>query len=62
LGGFDVEIIFIIGIIIIVAFVGFELLEGVWALNAFDGGDEEWMAPLAIFSLLVFLAGLSYFG
>jgi len=57
-----VEVIFVIGIIVVIAFVGFELLEGIWSLVAFDGDDEEWIAPLAIFSLLAFVAGLSYFG
>jgi hypothetical protein len=57
-----VEVIFVVGIIVVIAFVGFELLEGIWSLVAFDGDDEEWIAPLAIFSLLAFVAGLSYFG
>lgn len=51
-----------IGFILVIAFVGFELLEGLWSLAAFDGDDEEWMAPLAVLSLLAFMVGLSYFG
>ena len=58
------EIIFVffaIGIVLTVAFVGFELLEGLWSLNAFDGDDEEWIAPLAVFSLLAYLGAILYF-
>jgi hypothetical protein len=65
LGGLDVELIYVIfgvGFIVTTAFVGFELLEGFWSLKTWDGTDEEWMAPLAVFSLLAFMAGLSYFG
>ena len=47
---------------VIIALAGYELLEGIFASGAFDGDDEEIFAPLALFSLLAFLAGLSYFG
>jgi len=50
------------GLVLVILFVGFELLEGLWSLTAFDGDDEEWIAPLAVFSLLAYVAGLSYFG
>ena len=46
----------------VVALAGYELIEGIFASGAFDGDDEEIFAPLALFSLLMFLAGLSYFG
>ena len=63
LGGFNVEYI-IFGVIIIVVggLAGYELIEGIVAGIKLDGDDEEIFAPIAIFSLLVFLAGLSYFG
>ena len=61
LGGFNVEII-IIGVGIIVALAGYELLEGIFASGTFNGDDEEIFSPMAIFSLLLFIAGLSYFG
>jgi hypothetical protein len=57
-----VYVFFAVGSVVTIAFIGFELLEGLWSLTAFDGDDEEWMAPLAVFSLLAFMAGLSYFG
>ena len=47
---------------LIVALAGYELIEGIFASGAFDGDDEEIFAPLALLSLLAFLAGLSYFG
>ena len=47
---------------LIVGFAGYELLEGIFASGAFDGDDEEIFAPIALFSLLAFVAGLSYFG
>ena len=48
--------------IIVGGVAGYELIEGVVAGIKLDGDDEEIFAPLAIFSLLAFLAGLSYFG
>ncbi len=65
MGGFNVEIFYVLfgmGLVLVILFIGFELLEGLWSLTAFDGDDEEWIAPLAVFSLLAFMAGLSYFG
>jgi hypothetical protein len=65
LGGLDVEffyVFFAMGFIVTIAFVGFELLEGFWSLGAYDGDDSEWIAPLAIFSLLAYLGLLVYFG
>tara|TARA_R100000030_G_C3156174_1_gene99490 strand:- start:278 stop:463 length:186 start_codon:yes stop_codon:yes gene_type:complete len=61
LGGFDVEL-FIIGVGLVVALAGYELLEGIFASGTFNGDDEEIFSPMAIFSLLMFVAGLSYFG
>jgi hypothetical protein len=61
LGGFNVEFI-IIGVCIVVVFTGYELFEGIFASGAFNGDDEEIFAPIAVFSLLAFVAGLSYFG
>ena len=55
-------VLFGMGLVLVILFVGFELLEGLWSLAAFDGDDEEWMAPLAVLSLLAFMVGLSYFG
>ena len=53
---------FIIGVGLVVALAGYELLEGIFASGAFNGDDEEIFSPIAIFSLLMFVAGLSYFG
>ena len=61
LGGFNVEL-FIIGVGIVVALAGYELLEGIFASGTFNGDDEEIFSPMAIFSLLMFVASLSYFG
>lgn len=47
---------------LVVALAGYELLEGIFASGTFNGDDEEIFSPLAIFSLLMFVAGLSYFG
>ena len=47
---------------VIIALAGYELIEGIFASGAFDGDDEEIFAPIALLSLLAFLAGLSYFG
>ena len=55
------EFVFIVGGII-VALAGYELLEGIFASGVFNGDDEEIFSPIAIFSLLAFIAGLSYFG
>ena len=55
-------VLFGMGLVLVILFVGFELLEGLWSLAAFDGDDEEWIAPLAVISLLLYMAGLSYFG
>ena len=54
----------VFGVIAIVVggVAGYELIEGIVAGIKLDGDDEEIFAPLAIFSLLAFLAGLSYFG
>ena len=52
----------IIGAGLVLGLVVFELFEGVWSLDMLDGDDEEWIAPLAMLSLLIFLAALSYFG
>ena len=52
----------IIGVGIIIALAGYELFEGIFASGVFHGDDEEIFSPIAIFSLLAFLAGLSYFG
>jgi len=54
--------LFIIGVGIVVALAGYELLEGIFASGTFNGDDEEIFSPMAIFSLLMFVAGLSYFG
>ena len=55
-------VFFAVGFIITTVFVGFELFEGFWSLNAYDGDDSEWIAPLAVFSLLAYLGLLVYFG
>lgn len=52
----------IIGMCIVVVFTGYVLFEGIFASGAFNGDDEEIFAPIAVFSLLAFVAGLSYFG
>ena len=55
-------VFFAVGFIITTVFVGFELFEGFWALDACNGDDSEWIAPLAVFSLLAYLGLLVYFG
>ena len=54
----------VFGIIVIVAggLAGYELIEGIIAGIKQDGDDEEIFAPIAVFSLLIFFVGLSYFG
>ena len=54
----------VFGVIAIVVggFAGYELIEGIDAGIKLDGDDEEIFAPLAIFLLLAFMAGLLYFG
>ena len=47
---------------IIIALAGYELIEGIFASGVFNSDDEEIFSPIAIFSLLAFVAGLSYFG
>jgi len=61
LGGFNVEVIIAV-IIIVGGLAGVELIEGIFASGVFDGDDEEIFSPIAVFSLLAFLAGISYFG
>lgn len=53
-------ILFAVSAILILA--GYELFEGIFASGVFNGDDEEIFSPLAILSLLAFVAGLSYFG
>tara|TARA_R110001592_G_scaffold151166_1_gene377403 strand:+ start:744 stop:914 length:171 start_codon:yes stop_codon:yes gene_type:complete len=54
---------FFIGIaIVVIGLAAFELFEGFSAMINLSGDDEEIFAPLAVLSLLVFVAGLSYFG
>lgn len=54
---------FFIGIgIVIIGLAAFELFEGFSAMINLDGDDEEIFAPIAVFCLLAFVAGLSYFG
>lgn len=53
-------ILFAVSAILILA--GYELFEGIFASGVFNGDDEEIFSPLAILSLLAFIAGLSYFG
>ena len=55
-------VFFAVAFIVTTAFVGFELLEGFWSLSTWNGDDEEWLAPLAVFSLLAYLGLLVYFG
>lgn len=55
------ELVFI-GAGIIIALAGYELIEGIFASGTFNGDDEEIFSPIALFSLLMFVAGLSYFG
>ena len=55
-------VVFGIIIVIVGGVAGYELIEGVIAGIKLDGDDEEIFAPLAIFSLLLFMVGLSYFG
>lgn len=56
------EFIIVAVVIIITGLAGFELFEGIFASGVFNGDDEEIFSPIAVFSLLIFLAGLSYFG
>ena len=51
-----------IGGMVVLGLVAWELFEGIWSLDMLDGDDEEWIAPIAMLSLLAWIAGLSYFG
>ena len=54
---------FFLGMIALVAgLAAYELIEGILAGIYLNGDDEEIFSPMAIFSLLLFIAGLSYFG
>ena len=55
-------VVFGVMAIVVGGFAGYELIEGIVAGIKLNGDDEEIFAPLAIFSLLLFMAGLSYFG
>jgi len=57
-----VIILAVIGGVLVLGLVAWELFEGIWSLDMFNGDDEEWIAPLAMLSLIVWVAGLSYFG
>ena len=55
------EIIFAL-FIVLIGFMGLELIDGTVSLFKVDGTDEEWMAPLAMIMFIVFIVALSYFG
>ena len=54
---------FILGIfIVLLGLFGLELIDGLVSLFTVDGTDEEWLAPLGMIMLIVFIVALSYFG
>ena len=54
---------FFLGIFVVVfGLATYELIEGILAGFYLDGDDEEIIAPIAMFSLLIFMVGLSYCG
>jgi hypothetical protein len=53
---------FIAIMIVLLGVFGLELIDGMVSLFSVDGDDEEWLAPLAMISLIVFVLALVYFG
>jgi len=54
---------FIIAIfIILVGVFTLELIDGMFSLFSVHGDDEEWLAPMAMISLIIFTLILVYLG
>ena len=53
---------FIAIMIVLLGVFGLELIDGMVSLFSVDGDDEEWLAPLAMSSLIVFVLVLVYLG
>ena len=53
---------FIAIMIVLLGVFGLELIDGMVSLFSVDGDDEEWLAPLAMISLIVFVLVLVYLG
>ena len=53
---------FIAIMIVLLGIFTLELIEGIVSLFSVNGDDEEWLAPLAIISLILFVLSLVYLG
>ena len=53
---------FIAMMIVLLGVFGLEVIDGLVSLFSVDGDDEEWLAPLAMISLIVFVLVLVYLG
>ena len=54
---------FVVGLfIVLIGLFGIEMIEGVASIFKVYGDDEEWLAPLAMIMLIVFVISLLYLG
>ena len=53
---------FIAIMIVLLGLFGLELIDGMVSLFSVNGDDEEWLAPLAMISLIIFVLTLVYLG
>ena len=53
---------FIAIMIVLLGVFGLEMIDGMVSLFTVDGDDEEWLAPMAMISLIVFILVLMYLG
>ena len=53
---------FIAMMIVLLGVFGLELIDGMVSLFKVDGDDEEWLAPMAMISLILFVLVLVYLG
>jgi hypothetical protein len=48
--------------IVLIGFIGLELIDGMVSLFTVNGDDEEWLAPLGMIMFIIFIISLSYLG
>jgi hypothetical protein len=53
---------FIAMMIVLLGVFTLELIDGMVSLFKVDGADEEWLAPMAMISLILFVLALVYLG
>ena len=53
---------FIAMMIVLLGVFALELIDGMVSLFSVDGDDEEWLAPMAMISLITFVLVLVYLG